>query len=126
MLSWSSLLCAETEPTLSRYLVSVLPAWVCVKENHRNTSLEALLAGIVASCNAMFEHGALRAAVITIRGDWKWLREALHLCGHYGRVNICHLCRASRSDEALIYTDLSRTDGLLACQTQVYDPDGLF
>lgn len=36
-------------------------------------------------------------------GDWKWLKETFSL-RHYANNDICHLCTASRSDEAMFYT----------------------
>jgi hypothetical protein len=45
-----------------------------------------------------------------MRGDWKFLREALHLTHHYGHnVYICHRCKASREITRLLYTDFRNT-----------------
>ncbi len=42
-----------------------------------------------------------------MRGDWKFLREALHLQRHYGTTACCHLCRASKVDRDLSLQDFS-------------------
>ena len=43
-----------------------------------------------------------------MRGDWKFLKEALHLREHYGRPWLCHLCRAHKRIPGLSYTDFRR------------------
>ena len=44
-----------------------------------------------------------------MRGDWKYLKEALHLQAHYQCIDgICHLCHASKLSLELVYTDFSR------------------
>jgi hypothetical protein len=48
------------------------------------------------------------------RGDWKFLKEALHLEQHYGANKICHRCTATKHgrDHDLCYTNFSRTAAL--------------
>lgn len=43
-----------------------------------------------------------------LRGDWKFLREALHLQQSYLHKYVCHLCRAHRSIHRLLFTSFSR------------------
>ena len=38
--------------------------------------------------------GGYRFVLSDIIGDWKWLRESLHLPQWYGKLFCCHLCRA--------------------------------
>ena len=38
---------------------------------------------------------SLRAAWLELRGDWQFLRAALHLQQHYGAINVCHLCQVT-------------------------------
>lgn len=49
-----------------------------------------------------------------MRGDWKFLREALHLQQHYGSNDICHRCAATHHglDHGLIYTNFCQTAAL--------------
>ncbi len=42
-----------------------------------------------------------------MRGDWKFLKEALHLDRHYGTAACCHLCSASKVDGDLSFQDFS-------------------
>ncbi len=52
----------------------------------------------------------LRAKLVEVRGDWKFLRETLHLKQHYGcrRGRMCHLCQATRQDAPERFSDFSR------------------
>ncbi len=43
-----------------------------------------------------------------MRGDWKFLKESLHLDRHYGTTQCCHLCSASKKGGNLSYHDFSR------------------
>ena len=44
-----------------------------------------------------------------MRGDWKYLKESLHLQAHYGSIDtICHRCQASKLSQELLYTDFSQ------------------
>jgi len=40
--------------------------------------------------------GGMRGAWSEMRGDWKFLRESLHLHDYYNARNCCHLCAAKR------------------------------
>lgn len=43
-----------------------------------------------------------------MRGDWKYLREALKLKQHYGANSCCHLCRAHKQNQRLLFTNFRR------------------
>ena len=46
-----------------------------------------------------------------LRGDWKWLKEALHLTHHYGLTDfICHRCNARKfsKDPGMRFTNFKR------------------
>ncbi len=50
----------------------------------------------------------LLGAWCEMRGDWEFLRDALHLANHYGPgAQICHLCGASRDPGLTYYGDFS-------------------
>ena len=49
--------------------------------------------------------GGYVGAWAEMRGDWKWLRETLHLQNHYGANYLCHLCRAHRHITRLLFTN---------------------
>ena len=52
--------------------------------------------------------GRLCGAFCELRGDWQFLRDALHLKHHYSAKQVCHLCAATGTeDEALCYMDFS-------------------
>jgi hypothetical protein len=51
--------------------------------------------------------GDYRGAWAQLRGDWKFLRDCLHLEQHYGCNYICHLCRAHKNIARLRFTDFS-------------------
>ena len=42
-----------------------------------------------------------------LRGDWQHHFRTFNLASHYTSKNVCHMCSASRSDAALLYTDFS-------------------
>jgi hypothetical protein len=48
--------------------------------------------------------GGWVGAFAEMRGDWKFLRESLHLQNHYGTDGVCHLCRAHKRIQRLMYT----------------------
>ncbi len=51
----------------------------------------------------------LYGKIVEVRGDWKFLREALRLRQHYGRAErICHLCRATKWAGPEHFSDFSR------------------
>ncbi len=43
-----------------------------------------------------------------MRGDWKYLVESLHLHNFYSTVSCCHLCRASKKNKRLLFTNFVR------------------
>lgn len=54
----------------------------------------------------------IRGVWSEMRGDWKYLKEALMLKHHYGtRPRICHLCEASKAEGDCVYTDFTATAG---------------
>ena len=52
-----------------------------------------------------FLAGGYVGAFAEIRGDWKWLKETLHLQNHYGTSYCCHLCHAHKNIYRLLYTN---------------------
>ncbi|MCP4239266.1 MAG: hypothetical protein GY772_01780 [bacterium] len=50
----------------------------------------------------------LRFAFCELRGDWKCLRESLHLSRHYGAEGLCHMCGASKAEGPMRYTNFSK------------------
>ncbi len=50
----------------------------------------------------------VRGAWAELRGDWKFIRECLHLARHYGCNEVCHLCMAHKRTRMYLYTDLGR------------------
>ena len=60
--------------------------------------------------NTPLSSAGLRGLWVEMRGDWKFLRESLHLARHYNTEECCHLCRASKAPEAQYsYQDFART-----------------
>ncbi len=54
-----------------------------------------------------------------MRGDWKFLRESLHLRQHYGcKGRVCHLCHASRTPGPQYMGDFSRAASHRSIVTQ--------
>ena len=51
--------------------------------------------------------GHLCGAWCELRGDWQFLRDALHLQHHYGAREMCHLCAASQHEGAYDYRNFS-------------------
>ena len=50
--------------------------------------------------------GGYVGAWAELRGDWKWLKETLHLQHNYQTNYVCHLCNAHKHITRLLYTDL--------------------
>ncbi len=133
VVTWGST--AVEAPTLDTRLVfSMLKKSECVKGVSERRLFEvlawsfaALAAGEFPACDEQgrpFDggHHPLRARLAgrpltaagwrgcfsELRGDWKFLREALKLEQHYGRNALCHLCSACKRTPPL-YTDFRRT-----------------
>ena len=53
-------------------------------------------------------YGGVRVRLCELRGDWKHHAQSFKLAGHFTAKNICHACRASRSDGAVSMTDFRR------------------
>ena len=53
--------------------------------------------------------GSFVGVVSEMRGDWKYLAEALKLQSHYNKQSCCHLCKAHKTISRLMYTQFDRT-----------------
>ncbi len=79
----------------------------------RQGSQRAKLAG-----RPLFTHRGLpvRGRFEQMRGDWKYLREALHLQEHYSCPSrICHMCTASKTPGPMCMLDFRRRASHRAC-----------
>ncbi len=47
-----------------------------------------------------------------MRGDWKYLKETMHLHEHYGKTQVCHRCKASKAPGPRHYGHFGRTHPL--------------
>ena len=50
-------------------------------------------------------YGGRRLRLTELRGDWEHHAATFRLSHYYACSNICHLCRASRDDTAVMFTD---------------------
>ena len=55
--------------------------------------------------------GDFKCAWTELRGDWKFLKEALLLQQYYNTKHCCHLCRAHKAIKRNIYTDVRSDAG---------------
>ena len=115
-IAWSS----ENSPfaslsSRSRFLICLLPLPLYLMSpapNHRkgkiNETLQAALRCIVESLHSWSSTPicGLRGEFVALKGDWKWLTQALNLRCHAGTDQICWQCPASKSIQ-FAYTDLS-------------------
>ena len=111
-LNWSSEHCLfPANPSMSRFLITLFEKerYVLSRTNC-NLTLQAVLQLVVKSFNTWSAQriGGYYGVVTTIKGDWKWLRQALSLRRHYGTDRICYRCMASKSLQDP-YTDLAAT-----------------
>ena len=99
----------------SRFLICLLPLPLYLMSpapNHRkgkiNETLQAALRCIVESLHSWSSTPicGLRGEFVALKGDWKWLTQALNLRCHAGTDQICWQCPASKSIQ-FAYTDLS-------------------
>jgi len=65
--------------------------------------------------------GGIKGAWSEMRGDWKYLREALHLQNHYGTNEVCHLCKAHSVIRRLHYTTFGEDTVHRRTLTTAYD-----
>ena len=49
--------------------------------------------------------------LVEFRGDWKWQVQIFRLKGHFGALNVCHRCRASKKDVQYPYSDFRPNAG---------------
>jgi hypothetical protein len=58
--------------------------------------------------------GGFRCRWMEMRGDWKFLREALLLRQHYGSNSVCHWCAAEKAVGPNVFTDYRQVAPLRA------------
>ena len=92
----------------SRYLITVIEKERYVVRDGINVTIQGITSHIVASLNLWREQGlqGLKASVVVVKGDWKFIKELCNLQRFYSRDAICFLCEASKSMDCP-YTDTS-------------------
>ena len=97
----------ESDPSRSRFLIAVLPTSAYAYQDKINITLQQLLREVVDSCNQWSREGVagVFAQVTTVKGDWKWLGQALSLERLPTRNQFCFLCEGSK-DLVKPWTDL--------------------
>ena len=127
VVTWSSPLCFLST-WLSRVLITVLPLRHVVPESLEvlyeviRWSFDVLLSGHHPArghdgkrlnrarrkrAGTPLSPDGSRMAVTQILGDWKWIKESLGLCRHYGAHRVCHCCGAVAAGPGPPYTDLT-------------------
>ena len=56
-------------------------------------------------------HSKLRGALVQIRGDWEFYKQAFHFPAWNTKINMCYLCRASNDHNELTFSDFSDDAG---------------
>ena len=100
-----------SNPSLSRFLITI-----CEKERYamsasgNNLTLQCILGLVVKSLNWWKDHriGGFYAALSSLKGDWKFLDQALNLKRKYSTDAMCFRCLATKSMQRP-YTDISST-----------------
>ena len=94
--------------------------------NGVNRTLQALLSEVVRSLNQLSRDGVydpvtektFQFRVMSVRGDWKFLKQAFNLTRHPGTEYICWKCSAAKGTRpntaALNFTDLSASAAWVA------------
>lgn len=101
---------------VSRFLIFMMPVskyYIQGKKKEKtNLSLQEALKIITASLNKLGVEGShgLRGVCASIRGDWKWLVQALQLKYGPSSNEICAVCKATRGLQVPL-TDLSDSAG---------------
>ena len=121
-LNWSSEhSTCPANPSMSRFLITLFEKErYAMSANGNNLTLQAVLREIVFSLNVWGAQkiGGFFAAVAYIKGDWKFLRQALNLKRHYNANRVCFKCLASK-DLSFPYTDVSSAAAWRAtCDTE--------
>ena len=118
ILTWSCA-CCHASTLLSRFLITMLPMCDLVAEITLNVLYEHVCWSMQVLMHGKWPHvdpygkawpsgsfrarlagtpldplHAARAALGEFMGDWKFLKEALHLVQHYGTRLCCHECKA--------------------------------
>ncbi len=66
----------------------------------------------LAGAPLVLEGGARVVGIFReLRGDWKYLKEVLHLQQHYLRNNVCHKCPATKKEGPNFFADFRRCAG---------------
>ena len=78
-------------------------------EDHKGVPFSAIYDPQRYSVRGESIAGDFKCAFSELRGDWKWLKEALMLQEHYSSHTLCHMCRAHKRIARNIYTDVRRT-----------------
>ena len=127
IISWGSAL-VHGPSMQTRLLFTVMPAKAYVRRRGRNLTLEALYAILVWSCQALFtgkwperapdswpgwvpkETGSLasgyRCVFVGLKGDAKFIKEAMLWKLYWRACFVCFECFASRTDPLLNYLQL--------------------
>ncbi|CAJ1402348.1 unnamed protein product [Effrenium voratum] len=100
----------QQDSRMSRYLICVIPSHVhCHEEDSNiNYTLQAALQHIAQSFDCLRAECSVRAQLAGIKGDWKFLCQALNSCRTYNHNSCCLWCDATR-DGAFPYTDVAET-----------------
>lgn len=64
---------------LNRFIIFVLPSRRCAMDGTRNRTLDALLGHVAESLGRLAAAG--QGALVSVRGDWKWLVQSMKLTG---------------------------------------------
>lgn len=92
----------------SRFLVCLLPVHSYAMRGTLNLTVQETLKQICSSINEFQQRGlaGVYCRYVSLKGDWKWMVQALNLNRKPGQDKFCFLCNATRSMEAPM-TDLN-------------------
>lgn len=110
-LNWMSEACPHhTMSSASRFLIALIPSNRYHMVGKVNATLQACLAIVAESCNKLRHEGVqgFKTVVSSIRGDWKFLCQALSLKHTPSSNCICFKCPASK-DMQCPFSDVSAT-----------------
>ena len=97
-----------TDPKKSRYLICLLPVHSYAMQGQVNLTVQEALRQTCVSINKWQMEGVcgVHTRFVSLKGDWKWLTQALNLDRKPGKDAFCFLCEATCSMEYPM-TDLS-------------------
>ena len=105
----------------SRHLLFTFPVDLYAKSKRQdkevNKSIQMLLREITNDLNGLYDEGVVSdkglyfARVVNLKGDWKFLVQALNLVRSPSHDKICPFCEAGKKDPALLFTDTRECAG---------------